>query len=257
LRIGIVGPTYQQRSLPFNAERSVNLFPVFDQQGKEVSAMYGTPGLELFSTCGVGPIRGGFSSSNGRAFFVSDSRLFEITSDGAATSRGSLNQSSGYVTIAENDTQLAICDGIKVYIFTYATNNFQIVTDSDLPNASTICYLDGYFIISELDSDRFYISDLQNGLSWNALQFATAESSPDKLVALFRPPPLKAPAPAPSNPLPSAEAPAPLAPNAAPNADPMPGKMNGKAIGAIFNIDLKMLDIVGLLNFLSSLFQAL
>ena len=70
MKIGIVGPTNQERSLPFDAERSVNLYPVFDKMGKEVAAMYGTPGLDLFSTAGTGPIRGAYSTAGGRAFVV-------------------------------------------------------------------------------------------------------------------------------------------------------------------------------------------
>ena len=49
MKIGLVGPSYQARSLPFNAQRTVNLFPVFDEQGKETAALYGTPGLKLFT----------------------------------------------------------------------------------------------------------------------------------------------------------------------------------------------------------------
>ena len=124
-KIGIVGETYQETSLPFNAQRSINLYPVMDQTGKEVAAMYGTPGLLLFGNMGTGAIRADFSCANGRAFAVSGSTLYEVASDGTGTSRGSLNQSSGIVYMAENGLQLAICDGTSLYIFTYATNIFK------------------------------------------------------------------------------------------------------------------------------------
>lgn len=185
MKIGLVGSSYQQRSLPFDAQRSVNLFPVVDQQGKEVASMYGTPGIESFSTCGTGAIRGGFSSSNGRCFFVSDSRLFEVFADGSSTVLGSLKQSSGYVSMAENNNQLAICDGSRLYIFTYSNSNFQLITNDALPACGTVCYLDGYFIVNSNNTGRFYISGLNDGTSWDALDFATAESSPDNLLACF------------------------------------------------------------------------
>lgn len=186
MKVGIVGPSYEQRSIPFDAQRAINLFPVTDQQGKEVSALYGTPGKSLFSTAGSGPVRGGFISSNGRAFFVSGDVLYEINSAGTATSWGTLNTTSGNVTIDENSIQLFICDGEDGYVFTYSTDSFTEVTDGDFPQAGTATCIDGYIVVNETDSGRFYISSNNNGLNWDALDFATAESSPDQLVRVIR-----------------------------------------------------------------------
>lgn len=185
MKIGLVGPSYQERSLPFDSQRSINLFPVFDKEGKEVSALYGTPGLTLFATAGVGPIRGNFNSANERAFEVSGNTLYELSSGGTATSRGTLDSTSGIVSIDENPFQLAICDGTDVYILTYATNVFAKVADVDLPDAGTLTYIDGYFVISKVDSGSFYISAINDGTSWAALDFATAESSPDELLRVY------------------------------------------------------------------------
>lgn len=185
MKIGLVGPSYQEFSLPFNAERSVNLYPVMDKSGKEVAALYGTPGKNLFGTAGVGGCRGEFSSQNGRGFVVSGSTLYEVDNAGNATSRGALNQSSGNISIAENPTQLAVCDGITVYIFTYASNGFAQVTSPNLPISGTICFLDGYFIVNKVGTGAFYISGLNDGTSWGALDFATAESSPDSLLRVY------------------------------------------------------------------------
>jgi len=101
------------------------------------------------------------------------------------TNRGSLLQSSGIVSMAENGLQLAICDGTKLYTFTYATNTFAVVSDGDLPSCGTVTFLDGYFIVNKNSSGAFYISALYDGTSWAALDFATAESSPDNLVRVF------------------------------------------------------------------------
>lgn len=186
MRIGLVGASYQQRSLPFDAQRTINLFPVFDEQGKEVAALYGTAGLESFSTAGDGYIRGGFASTNGRYFVVSGSALYEVDSAGVATSRGTLNTTAGNVTMDENITQLGICDGDDLYTLTYSTNTFAQVTDADLPSSGTMTYLDGYFIVNQNNTGKFFISSLNDGTAWAALDFATAESSPDKLLRVVR-----------------------------------------------------------------------
>lgn len=177
-----MGPTYQERSLPANAERTVNLYPVSDPQGSDVASLYGTPGLSLFANMGDGPIRGEFFSANERAFAVSGASLYEINSDGSTTSRGVLDSSTGIITLADNGLQLGVCDGSKVYMFTYSTNIFNKVTDPDIPIAGGIDFVDGYFVVNEVNTGKFFISALYDGNSWDPLDFATAESSPDKLV---------------------------------------------------------------------------
>lgn len=186
MKIGIVGPTNQQRSLPLDAQRTVNLFPVFDEQGKEVAALYGSPGLEGFAECGDGPVRGGFSSTNGRAFFVSGNTLYEVDSGGVETSRGTLNTSSGNLTFDENATQLFICDGDDGYILTYSSNVFAAIADGNFPSAGTVTYISTYFIVNSNDTGRYYISASNDGTSWDALDFANAEGSPDRLLRVLR-----------------------------------------------------------------------
>jgi len=186
MKIGIVGPSYKQRSLPFDAQRSINLFPIMDEMGKEVASMYGTPGLSSFSSAGAGPHRGAFKSGNGRVFFVSGTELYEVDSGGNATLRGSFFTSVGTVTMAEGTTQLAICDGQSLYSFTYSSNAFAQVTSSGLPlGVGYVTNIDGFFIVSENDSGRFYISSLNDVTTWSALDFATAESKPDELIAVI------------------------------------------------------------------------
>lgn len=181
MKIPLVGASNPMRSLPFDTQRTINLFPVLDQQGKEVAALYGTPGLSLFATCGNGPIRGVFNSTKGRAFVVSGNTFYEITSAGAVSLLGTLLSLSGAVTIDENPTQLAICDGTKVYILTYATNVFAVVSDADLPSAGTLTFIDSYFVINKNSTGSFYISSPNDGTAWAALDFASAESSPDNI----------------------------------------------------------------------------
>ena len=184
MKIGLVGPTYDQRSLPFNAQRSINLFPVMDETGKEVSSMYGTPGLLTFGTAGSGPHRGAFKSGVNRAFFVSGVSLYELNQDGTTVSRGSLLTSGGAVSMAEGVAELAICDGVNLYSFNYDLNTFVRVSAVGLPTSvGYVTNLDGYFIVNENGSGRWYISGINNLLSWDPLDFATAESKPDNLVA--------------------------------------------------------------------------
>jgi len=183
MQAGVLGGSSQQTSLPFNAERSVNLYAVLDQQGIKPASLYARPGNQLFATVGSGAGREAFTARNGRVFVVSGSELYEIFSSGVGTLRGSLLTSAGEITMAENGIQLAICDGVDLYIYTYATNVLLRVVSANLPSAASVIFLDGYFIINRaLNSGIFQISAPYDGTSWAALDFATAESSPDNLV---------------------------------------------------------------------------
>lgn len=180
---GVVGGSSQQASLPFNAERTVNMYAVLDQQGKKPASLYARPGNAVFATLGSGAGRGAFTATNGRAFVVSGSQLYELLAGGTGTVLGSLLTSSGDITMAENGVQLAICDGVNLYILTYATNTFQRVVNPNLPSAASVTFLDGYFVVNRsFTSGIFQISAPFDGLNWAALDFASAESSPDSLL---------------------------------------------------------------------------
>jgi hypothetical protein len=185
MRIGLVGGTKQEWSLPFDAQRTVNLYPVLNEEGKEVSALYSTPGLSLFSDIETGQTRGMYYASNGRAFAVIGSTLYEFFASGSTTNRGSLLNSAGAVSIADNGFQLAVCDGVNLYIFTYSTNTFAKVSDTDLPEVGYVTFIDGYFVVNKLNSQSFYISTQYDGTLWAALDFASAESSPDELKCVY------------------------------------------------------------------------
>jgi hypothetical protein len=185
VKIGLVGPSYQQKSLPFDAQRSINLYPVLDQQGKEVSALYGTPGLSIAAFArrsGMG--RGMFTSANGRCFAVVGNFLCEFDGDFQSV-LGTLTNATGNVSFDENPTQLAICDSPDLYIYTYDTGDFQQVTDPDIPACGSVTFIDGYFAVNKNSSGQFNICSVNNGLAWSALDFATAESSPDSLLRVY------------------------------------------------------------------------
>lgn len=182
MKIGLVGATSQEASLPFNAEDAINCYAVMDKTGKEVAALYGTPGLYTFATLGNAEIRAEFLASNGRAFAICGSQFYEVDAAGNTTLRGTLLQSSGIVYVDENTVQIGLCDGVNVYMMDYATNAFAQVIGGGLPaSCGSITFIDSFFIVNENGTGKFFKSAPNDGTSWNALDFATAESSPDNL----------------------------------------------------------------------------
>lgn len=67
----------------------------------------------------------------------------------------------------------------------YVVSTFMQITDDGFAGASTVTFLGSYFIVSRPDSGEFAVSAQYNGLKWEALDFATAESNPDELIRVF------------------------------------------------------------------------
>jgi len=186
MEIPFVGPTYDMEAVSFDSQRCVNLYPIASETGtsKSVSALRSTSGTEEFLTIGGGPIRGGVET-NGRAFFVSGQEFYEIYNDGTSVKRGDLLTATGIVTLRVNPTQVMVIDGTYGYTFTLSTDTFAQITDVDFPTPSSLTFQDGYFIVSEADSAKFYISGLNDGTTWGTLDFTTVENAPDNLVAVY------------------------------------------------------------------------
>ena len=166
------------RSKSVTAERLVNMYA---EQSDGVSSvtLHGTPGLVLDATYGTGPIRG-IRYMAGSRYTVSGSTLYS----GAGASLGAIG-GSGPVSMADNGTQLVIVtSGNTGYVYS-VSGGLVSITDPDFPGATCVDYLDGYFLFVEPSSGIFFISAINDGTDFDALDFATAESAPDNLVRLF------------------------------------------------------------------------
>ena len=165
--VPFVGPTYEMEAVSFDSQRCVNLVPILSETGssKSVSALRSTPGLELFSTIGGGPIRGGLESAD-RAFFVSGDGFYEVFNDGTSALHGTLDTATVRVDMEENPTQIMIIDDMYGYIFNKVTDTFTKITDASFPVPSDLTFQDGYFIVTEANTAKFWISSLNDGLTW-------------------------------------------------------------------------------------------
>jgi hypothetical protein len=117
-------------------------------------------------------------------YAVAGNKFYSITSAWSATERGTLNSSTGPVSMDYSRTQIVIVDGADGYTYTPASTTFAEITDADFPGGLTVRFLDTYFIVNDPSSGRFYISASNDGTSWDALDFATDEGAPDNLIAL-------------------------------------------------------------------------
>ena len=186
MKTPILGSTYVARSVNAADARMVNLFPeIVPEAGKEPAFLNRAPGLNLLNTIGNGPIRGlwAFSSNDTDAFVVSGTQLYKINASYAATLIGNVS-GTGPVSMADNGTQLFIACHGPSYIYNNTTGGFGQITDPDFPGAVTVCYLDGYFVFNQPDSQLMWVTQLLDGTSIDPLDFASTEGSPDGLLAV-------------------------------------------------------------------------
>lgn len=195
--IKLFGLGQQSKSPNITAAHRINLY--YDIQAdldKTQVVAYNTPGLNLFNNLGASPTRGmhWFEAFN-ILCVIQRGNLFIVAADGTSTMYTlSPTDISGYVSMANNGNygslgkQLCIATGTAVYIYdavTHAITNVLTTGANPIPYAAdTVTFLDGYFIANRINSGQFYISTAYDGLSWDGLNFATAESNPDNLVAV-------------------------------------------------------------------------
>jgi hypothetical protein len=187
MKTPILGSSYVARSINAADNRMVNLFPeIVPEGGKEPGFLNRAPGLKFQQTIGTGPIRALWAhQTNGSDFYVvSGTEFYKVTGLTATpTKLGDVN-GTGPVSIADNGTQIFLACNPDGFIYNEVTNVFAQITDPDFPGAVTVGYLDGYFVFNEPNSQKIWVTELLDGTSVDPLDFASAEGSPDGLVAV-------------------------------------------------------------------------
>lgn len=132
--------------------------------------------------------------AQGRALFSSEkaqkliavvgNQVFTIGKNLGLTRIGQLESSVGNVFItANNANQIALVDGLFVYIFDITTSAFTQVSVPFRP--VYISFQDSYFISCDGDTNEWYLSELNNGLVWPVApeNVGALETKPDIMMA--------------------------------------------------------------------------
>lgn len=188
MKLPIVGPTYQSASVIADAQRSVNLYPeaIESGTGKAPAALYGTPGLHAFTTLPAAPVRGLWAGDN-RLFAAAGTKLYEVTSGGSATELGTIADDAWHspVTMRPNGTQLFVVSSGLAYLHNGSTLAACTFDGGGAVTATLGAFLDGYFIAQKPSTKQFFISALNNGLSWDPLDYGVKEGYPDNIISIL------------------------------------------------------------------------
>lgn len=183
--LSFVGPAYFLDNSAIAHQESINYYLEFmGEEGRDKVALRGTPGLRLFSSGLKGKVRGLFVF-NGNVYCLAGDTFYTIASDGTATSKGTITGLWRAYAAFNAANQIVIADAPVDYMDGYflfpGTVSIGYIYDI---NAGTVTQ------ISDTDFDTagdraFFISAINDGTSYDALDFASPESDPDNCVGVL------------------------------------------------------------------------
>lgn len=180
---GFVGNSYTNQGNYPDSERSVNWFTENVQSGEgkggATSSLQPTPGLSLLGTLPDSPIRC-LWAGNQVLFSVAGGSFFQVFADGTNKLFGNVPISNNPAQILANGGEVFITSGGRGLIATGIVG--QVI---DVIPASTGTFMDGYFIAAQPNSNQFNISNINNGLTWDPLDFGVKQGYPDNIAAIF------------------------------------------------------------------------
>ena len=184
MKIPLLGGYSKRRSVNQDAQRTVNLYLETDTAEPESgSALYMVPGKTEFAAIGNGPIRA-MINHNHLVIAISGNEVYRINETGAGTRIGTITLGgTKRVALSANRNHVIAVTGQNAYIIT--GSSVTAVTDTDFAGSYLVDYLDGYFVFAIPGSQQFYISAINDGSSFDALDFAQAESNLDDIVGLI------------------------------------------------------------------------
>lgn len=137
--------------------------------------------------------RGIYTASTGRVFTCYGPTVFEIFADGTWAEVISIGLNESDVSFTDDGFNLIFCDGANMWATELATNSTGQVT---LPftEPTKVVFLNGRIVAinngTELGDptintkNRFYFSELFDATNWPVLNYASAESSADNILAM-------------------------------------------------------------------------
>lgn len=166
----------QGRSRHWSGAKLTNCFAEMAEGDKRSDfAIMASPGLTLWGAAGLGPIRG-HQVVAGMLYVVSGTELYSVTSAGTAALLGTI-PGAGPVRMAANYTQLCIAANGRGFVYSGGTLSTPLAFD-----VSDVFYADGYIVWVVEDSEQFFISALDDALTYDAADIASVEGFPDNIV---------------------------------------------------------------------------
>lgn len=148
-------------------------------EGKAPTSLVRSPGVVSASAPLAGTGRGLYRFKNA-LYAVAGTTLYRIDSDHAITSIGTVTGVE-LCTFADNPTQLAICDPTATFVYDGALTK---ITSTDFNRGFMCAPIDNYVVFLSPDG-KLFCSNLADARTYDPLNYATPEGSPDDAVGLI------------------------------------------------------------------------
>lgn len=186
---GFIGGFGQSASHLAGIERTVNFYleQLPSQAAKNSLALYPAPGLKRFTQwlANDGGAGRALLEYNDVLYAVIGTTFVLVTEVGVINILGSAMQIDTHpaqmVSSGEGGGQMLVASGDKAYLYDFETLAFTVVVDQ----ATQIGFLDGFFIRLDAITGTMAISGFYDGATWDALQFAQRDGSPDRWRAMI------------------------------------------------------------------------
>lgn len=120
-----------------------------------------------------------------RLFVVADGQLLEVASDGTRTVRGTVPNDGKPVSMAFSSVQMLVVSALHAYCYDLSTNALTEVTSLLAGNPVDVDYVDGYFVVSFQDSNKFQMSNILDGTTWPGLYVNEVSVFADDITAII------------------------------------------------------------------------
>ena len=186
MKLPILATAQPGKSVEQGKQEVVNMY-FSENKGNELYPMiaHSRPGLKTWKSNTGQSVRA-MHAQNTKLYFIIGSTLYSIDKYLTQTTLGSILTTEGICQIKGIANRLLINDQRDGWIFNITTNVLTKIDPAQgFPEGTTtVTSLDGYFIAHLPDSDSFYWSTLTAPQTWAALDFSSAESNPDNIVAV-------------------------------------------------------------------------
>jgi hypothetical protein len=160
------------------------------------AALLPTPGLADFVDVGSGPIYAINDELGGFIFCVSGTHFYKLSNPGTgwiATDLGDIGTPSGgppdqlFYSIAVGPTAVVVCSPPNAYVSAGpGAPVAQITTDWPAYGASSVTYLDGYFVFTgQTNPTQFFITELLDPTMVDPLDFASLDAFPNAVLRVM------------------------------------------------------------------------
>lgn len=173
---------YQSESKPLSSQRCINWIPTVPEgEALNNRALIQPSGITQFADTNLGVCRGAWVMSD-VPYFVVGTSLVSLSSTGAVTNHGTI-PGSVRVSMADNGSSLVVvAPGGNAYVFDNVSSTLTQITDPDFQTSDTVTFYRGFFVFTTTDGKQLFVSNLNQPLTFDALDFGSAEGDPDRIV---------------------------------------------------------------------------